>query len=181
MLTLYLTGLPNARSLFVHLQKEVERCRFLKLPLSVLVCDLEGFKQINDRFGHLEGNKLLSSIARGLRDCCRREDYVARLGGDEFVIVMPETKPEDMPAKLRQFTQLTVRAGRRISGEDLLSMSVGQAFYPGCGTTPEQLLTEADLGRCFKPSDVIKRCCSDRWNGRSWRLTRWQSAVCIPR
>ena len=140
----YLTGLPNARSLFVHLQKEIDRCGFLKLPLSVLVCDLDGFKQINDRFGHLEGNKLLSAIALGLKECCRREDYVARLGGDEFVIVMPATKPEDMPAKLCQFTQLAVQAGRRISGEDLLSMSVGQAFYPSSGTTPEQLLTEAD-------------------------------------
>ncbi len=140
----YLTGLPNARSLFIHLQEEIERCEFLKLPLSVLVCDLDGFKQINDQFGHLEGNRLLAVIARGLRECCRREDYVARLGGDEFVIVMPATKPEDMPAKLRQFTQLAVQAGRRISGVDLLSMSVGQASYPSSGTTPEQLLTEAD-------------------------------------
>jgi diguanylate cyclase (GGDEF)-like protein len=52
----------------------------------VLVCDLDGFKQINDRFGHLEGNRLLKAVAKSFKKHCREYDYVARMGGDEFVL-----------------------------------------------------------------------------------------------
>ena len=55
----YMTGLPNARSLFLHLDGELARCRRLNSPLVVLVCDMNGFKQVNDKYGHLEGNRLL--------------------------------------------------------------------------------------------------------------------------
>ena len=54
-----MTGLPNARSLFLHLDSELARCRRLNSPLVVLVCDMNGFKQINDKYGHLEGNRML--------------------------------------------------------------------------------------------------------------------------
>ena len=59
----FLTGLPNARSLFVHLAQEVARCRRMKTSLAVMVCDIDGFKQINDSFGHLEGDKLLREFS----------------------------------------------------------------------------------------------------------------------
>ena len=85
----YLTGLPNARSLFVHLAQEVARCRRMKSSLAVMVCDIDGFKQINDVFGHLEGDKLLREFSARLKDACRGYDYVARMGGDEFVIMAP--------------------------------------------------------------------------------------------
>src|SRR6202166_3708915 len=78
----FLTGLPNARSLFMHLAQEVSRCRRTKTPLAVLVCDIDGFKQINDSFGHLEGDKLLREFSARLKDACRGYDYVARMGGD---------------------------------------------------------------------------------------------------
>ena len=55
-----MTGLPNARSLFLHLDSELARCRRMNSPLVVLVCDLNGFKQVNDKYGHLEGNKVLA-------------------------------------------------------------------------------------------------------------------------
>ena len=84
-----LTSLPNARSLFLHLDAELARCQRTGMELAVLVCDLDGFKQVNDRFGHLEGNKVLKLVAKGLRECCREYDYVARMGGDEFVLVLP--------------------------------------------------------------------------------------------
>ncbi len=87
----YLTGLPNARSLFVHLAQEVARCRRMKTSLAVLVCDIDGFKQINDSFGHLEGDKLLREFTTRLKDVCRGYDYVARMGGDEFVITCSRT------------------------------------------------------------------------------------------
>src|SRR5207253_7029324 len=58
----YLTGLPNARALFLHLDSELARCRRSRTPLAVLVCDLDGFKQINDKSGHLEGNRVLRAF-----------------------------------------------------------------------------------------------------------------------
>ena len=96
-----LTSLPNARSLFLHLDAELSRARRNNEALAVLVCDLDGFKQVNDRFGHLEGNRVLKLVAAGLRECCREYDYVARMGGDEFVLVLPGLKPPDVAEKTK--------------------------------------------------------------------------------
>jgi diguanylate cyclase (GGDEF)-like protein len=140
----YLTGLPNARSLFAHLDRELARCRRTDTTLGVMVCDVDGFKQINDRFGHLEGNKVLQIFACGLRSSCREYDYVARLGGDEFVVVAPGLKPEAAAEKGERLNLVIREAGRQICGEDLLSLSVGTAFYAEDGHDAERLLAEAD-------------------------------------
>src|SRR5260370_23040708 len=81
----YLTDLPNARSLFLRLDSELARCKRTNEPLTVLVCDLDGFKQVNDTHGHIVGNKVLRAVGATLRERCREYDYVARMGGDEFV------------------------------------------------------------------------------------------------
>lgn len=140
----YLTGLPNARSLFLQLDGELARCKRAKSPLAVLVCDLDGFKQINDRFGHLEGNRVLSLFAIKLKEACREYDYVARMGGDEFVLILPGLKPEAIRDKAQHLRRLAADAGREVCGKDWLSLSVGHAFYPNEGTEAEQLLAEAD-------------------------------------
>jgi GGDEF domain-containing protein len=67
----YLTGLPNARSLFMHLDRELARCRRLKTTVTVMVCDLNGFKKINDHFGHLEGNRTLKLFGQILSELAR--------------------------------------------------------------------------------------------------------------
>ena len=139
-----LTRLPNARSLFLHLDSEVARCKREGSPLSILVCDLDGFKQVNDRFGHLEGNKVLRTVAQGLQENCREYDYVARMGGDEFVVVMPGHPPDAVRAKVRLLSQIATQAGRLHCGEDLLSMSVGAAAFPEDGVDADQLLAAAD-------------------------------------
>ncbi|MCX6620895.1 MAG: diguanylate cyclase [Acidobacteria bacterium] len=140
----YLTGLPNARSLFLHLDGELSRCRRLNTPLGVLVCDLDGFKQVNDRFGHLEGNKLLREVATGLKQSCREYDYIARMGGDEFVLVLPGLTPDALEAKVNRLRHIVVEAGKRVCNEEIISISVGQALYPEDGADAEQLLAEAD-------------------------------------
>ncbi|PYY00671.1 MAG: hypothetical protein DMG63_05380, partial [Acidobacteria bacterium] len=140
----YLTGLPNARSLFLHLDREMSRCRRHEEALTVLVCDLDGFKQVNDRFGHLEGNRLLRVFAQKLKESCREYDYVARMGGDEFVIVAPGLAPEASLEKSYYFNQLAIEAGRQVTGEEIVSLSVGSAYYPKDGRDAEQLRAEAD-------------------------------------
>ncbi len=140
----YLTGLPNARSLFVHLSRELSRCRRTGTSLALMVCDLDNFKQINDLYGHLEGDNLLKDFAGHLKESCRGYDYVARMGGDEFVIVAPGMSPEAASEKASRLNQLAVEAGRKIAGRDLVALSVGTAFCPQDSFDVERLLAEAD-------------------------------------
>jgi diguanylate cyclase (GGDEF)-like protein/putative nucleotidyltransferase with HDIG domain len=152
----YLTGLPNARSLFLRLESELSRCRRTLEPLTVLVCDLDGFKQINDRFGHIEGNKVLRFVADVLRQNCREYDYVARMGGDEFVILLPGSDPESIYDRISQFHQIAYGGIQTANGTGVLALSVGESFYPQDGTDAEQLLAEADR-RMYKSKDINKR------------------------
>src|SRR6266550_480221 len=140
----YLTGLPNARSLFLQLDRELARCKRDNSSLIVMVSDMDGFKQINDRFGHLEGNRVLRLFAQALKDTCREYDYVARMGGDEFVIVAPGLTAETAIKKAESLRELARQAGAEVCGEDILSLSVGQAVYPSDGKDAEALLAEAD-------------------------------------
>lgn len=140
----YLTGLPNARSLFLQLDRELARCKRDNLALTVMVSDMDGFKQINDRFGHLEGNRVLRLFAQALKDSCREYDYVARMGGDEFVVIAPGLTADAASKKAEQMRALARQAGSEVCGEDILSLSVGRALYPEDGKDAEQLLAEAD-------------------------------------
>jgi diguanylate cyclase (GGDEF)-like protein len=139
-----LTSLSNARSLFLHLDAELARARRNCERLAVLVCDLDGFKQVNDRFGHLEGNRILKVVAAGLKESCREYDYVARMGGDEFVLVLPGLEARDLQAKLEVLEAVAVHAGEVVCRERLLNISVGAAFCPEDGAEAEGLLAAAD-------------------------------------
>ena len=151
----YLTGLPNARSLFVHLAQEVARCRRMKTSLAVLVCDIDGFKQINDSFGHLEGDKLLREFTTRLKDVCRGYDYVARMGGDEFVITAPGLTPDAASDKADRLNRAAIESGRHVCGRELITLSVGMAFCPDDGTDVERLLAEADR-RMYRAKQAAK-------------------------
>jgi len=140
----YLTLLPNARSLFLRLDSELSRCRRTLEPLTVLVCDVDGFKQVNDRFGHLEGNKVLRYVADVLRGNCREYDYVARMGGDEFVILLPGSDREAVYRRIAEFQNIACGDLGTAHGAGVVSLSVGEAFYPDDGSDAEQLLAEAD-------------------------------------
>lgn len=140
----FLTGLPNAGSLFLHLQNEMARCARTNSTLAVLVCDLDGFKQVNDRFGHLTGNKLLQDVARCLKEHCREYDFVARMGGDEFVLVLPGATPEAVQLRRRRVTAEVEGAGIDLCGDKVVSLSLGAAFYPEVGRSAEEMLAYAD-------------------------------------
>ncbi len=161
----YLTGLPNARSLFVHLAQEVARCRRMKTSLAVLVCDIDGFKQINDSYGHLEGDKLLREFTSRLKDVCRGYDYVARMGGDEFVITAPGLTAEAAQEKAERLNQAAIESGRHVCGRDLITLSVGMSFCPQDGTDVERLLAEADR-RMYSMKQVHHAAQAEREQGQ---------------
>jgi len=140
----FLTGLPNARSLFLHLDREIARARREVRPVTILVCDLNAFKPINDSFGHLEGNKVLRDIAGCLKDSCREYDYVARMGGDEFVVVLPGLGAADVNQRVALLGSAVEETGNKRASAAGLSMSIGQATYPADGETAEEILGKAD-------------------------------------
>jgi len=102
--------------------------------------DMDGLKQINDRLGHLVGNRALCRVAECLRASCRATDTAARFGGDEFGIILPETSEAGA-------RQLAERIVGRLAADDehpRLSISIGVAVYPRDGATAEKLLSAAD-------------------------------------
>jgi diguanylate cyclase (GGDEF)-like protein/putative nucleotidyltransferase with HDIG domain len=140
----FLTGLPNARTICAHLEAEIARSERSKTPLAVLLCDLNGFKSVNDNFGHLVGNKLLQEIAKNLQGICREYDLIGRLGGDEFVLVLPGFDHNSIPQFLSRMIVAVQDASQAVCGDTSVSASVGAAYYPEAGATSEALLSEAD-------------------------------------
>lgn len=140
----FLTKLPNARRLFLQLEKELTTCRHTGGILSVVVCDLNSFKQVNDQRGHMVGDTLLSSVADEFRRNCRSYDTVARIGGDEFVFLIPGMDEKAAPERLASFAAAVATACWRVGLEGTVSASLGAAFYPDDGDTAEQLLAVAD-------------------------------------
>src|SRR6202048_5178950 len=135
----YLTGMANARALSVHLEKELARCMREHSSVAIMVCDLDGFKEINDHYGHLAGDKVLKSFAASVRIVCREYDYAARMGGDEFIIVAPGMTEAALIERSNLLNALAKQAGVDGCGAEFLSLSAGAAFYPEDGITAEQL------------------------------------------
>ena len=160
----FLTGLPNARSLHLQLESELSRCRRLNTTLTVLVTDLDGFKEVNDRFGHLDGNRVLQAVAKALRQSCREYDYVARMGGDEFVFILPGLEDQDVPLKIAQLNRAVAEAGRSVVPESRIGLSVGEARFPEHGRSAEELLLDADQ-RMYKVKMARKMQARNRSRG----------------
>lgn len=140
----YLTGLPNARAIFQRVDAELARSSRTGEPLAVMVCDLDGFKKINDMMGHLTGNKILRAFAASLRELFRQYDLVGRLGGDEFVVALPGMNLDDAQQRVHQIDEMVKQVGMQITGTEHLAISIGIAIFPQDGETVEALLSEAD-------------------------------------
>jgi diguanylate cyclase (GGDEF)-like protein len=139
-----LTALPNARALFLYLDAEIASCARGDSTLGIIACDVDGFRQVNNRYGHIAGDQLLREIASQLRGSCRGSDYVARSGGDEFVAVMADLNRPAAEQRMRDFDRMVREAGRKLCGEEIVGLSCGYVLFPDDGATAEQLLAEAD-------------------------------------
>ncbi len=141
-----LTGLYNHRHFHERLTLEVERSQRSGLPLSLLMLDVDHFKQFNDTFGHPAGDEVLRQLARVLADTRRANDVVARYGGEEFAVILVDT-PKFTAAKVAErvrerinthdFSEAAPRAGK-------VSASIGVATFPDDGADAETLVRSAD-------------------------------------
>lgn len=139
-----LTELPNAAAMFARLESEIAEASKKGAPLSVLVLDLDGFKQVNDQLGHLTGNRVLQTIGDVLKEQCREKDSLGRMGGDEFVALLPGVEGSALVARISALHQAVNEAGASASGLECLGVSIGAATYPADGDYPDLLLAVAD-------------------------------------
>jgi diguanylate cyclase (GGDEF)-like protein len=141
-----LTQLFNSRYLTLYLDREIKRCKRHGIPLSLIFLDLDGFKEVNDRHGHLAGSSTLTEVGRILNDAVRESDILARYGGDEFVVVLPET-PASGAQVIAERIRLAIEGHPFLERLDLavnISASFGIASYPDHALTPGDLIRKAD-------------------------------------
>jgi diguanylate cyclase (GGDEF)-like protein len=141
-----LTQLYNSRYLNAALRREVERSRRYRTPLSLIFLDLDGFKSINDRHGHLCGSRALVEVGAVIRATVREIDIVARFGGDEFTVILPQTGCDGARVIARRIRE-RIAATRYLATHGLevrVTASLGIASYPEHGVTGEDLVARAD-------------------------------------
>lgn len=141
-----LTGLLNRRMIFERVRHEIERVRRYRVELSLIFCDLDNFKEINDTYGHKAGDEVLKTVADILRQSVRTSDVVGRYGGDEFLLILPQTLLK-MAQELAERIRITVQEtkfempGNKSAG---ITMSIGVAFYDGTETDVDALISRID-------------------------------------
>ncbi|HEY5388546.1 MAG TPA: diguanylate cyclase, partial [Thermoleophilia bacterium] len=149
-----LTGLYNHRYLHERLAEELDRALREGFSTSLLFCDLDAFRDYNDRHGHAAGDEALSSTARILEKCTRRADLIARYGGEQFMVLLPEAD-EAMAVEIAGRIRSAVAERHR--EHDGLTISIGVATFPAAGGTKESLLAAAD-----RAMSMAKRLGRDR-------------------
>ena len=152
-----LTGLPNTRYMFLHLSRELARAARLGTEVSLIVLDLDGFKEVNDTFGHHVGDRALREVATALKTAIRPYDICVRYAGDEFIVVLSGCGGEEAETKRLELQQavgnleLEVRPDLRIP----MMISAGAAVFPYDGDRYEALLATAD-GRMYRDKNHRK-------------------------
>lgn len=138
-----LTGIYNRRHFETSLDQEIERARRYGSPLSLLMIDVDNFKQLNDRYGHLVGDRLLYQLTRECESCLRASDVFCRYGGDEFVIIAPETPGPAAIALARRMRQNIAAMG--LAGSlGSLAISVGIAVWEERFKKKDDIIAAAD-------------------------------------
>jgi diguanylate cyclase (GGDEF)-like protein len=140
-----LTGLGQRGVFEMRVRAALARRARHHQPLAVLFCDVDAFKEINDRYGHNTGDQLLATIARRVSEAVRDTDMVARLGGDEFAVVMEEANAEEA-TRIAERIRRAVSESLTLNGREMVpSVSVGAAVLTEGESTLDELLHEADM------------------------------------
>ena len=139
-----LTGLPNRTLLADRIQQAMQAVKEQGGCFALMFIDLDGFKPVNDAFGHHMGDQLLREVGLRLREDLRSQDTLARIGGDEFVLLVQLTQPDDALGLAERQVVLINRAFQVAEHELKISASVGIAMFPGNGSSPQELLMNAD-------------------------------------
>lgn len=140
-----LTGCLNRRGMAQCLERLLANARDRGEPLAVIFIDLDGFKSINDCYGHEAGDQVLVTVASRLQRCLRKNDRIVRLGGDEFVILTSQAPGREDAAQIAERLLGTLTPGVKLQGRSLLvGMSMGISFYPHDGEDGPRLISRAD-------------------------------------
>ncbi|MEX2315305.1 MAG: sensor domain-containing diguanylate cyclase, partial [Thermomicrobiales bacterium] len=140
-----LTGVLNHRAILETLDAEIARTRRGGPPLSILMIDLDGFKQVNDTRGHQSGDQVLRETAAFLRSSVREIDQVGRYGGDEFLLILPQTDATGARQAASRLLDLADDSSVTIDGVDFpIQLSAGIATTADDGATRQELLAAAD-------------------------------------
>jgi diguanylate cyclase (GGDEF)-like protein/putative nucleotidyltransferase with HDIG domain len=136
-----LTGLPTKTALLGYMQDGFAAQR---KPVTVLLCDIDEFRRVNDLFGRPKGDELLKLVSDILRTNSRNVDYVARVGADEFALLLTAARPEELAGKIEALNGLVTNACRSLCGEESSGLTIGVACFPENGADAESLLAFAE-------------------------------------
>jgi diguanylate cyclase (GGDEF)-like protein/PAS domain S-box-containing protein len=141
-----LTGLFNRRYMEESLHREILRAERKKIPIGIVMADIDFFKQFNDRYGHLAGDDLLARVGEFLNSSIRGADVACRYGGEEFILFLPESSIENTYKRMDKIREDLQRLEVRSHGELLASITIsfGIASYPDHGTDAGTLINKAD-------------------------------------
>ena len=156
-----LTGVYNRRYLSKALASEIGRSARLGRPLSLILLDIDHFKQINDRFGHIAGDQVLKQLARAFKAVIRPYDVLARFGGEEFMVLMSDTDEENALASAERLRE-TAAAQKILPGDNSLTCSFGIAIFHGgeeAAMTPKQFIRCADIALYQAKREGRNRVC----------------------
>lgn len=142
-----LTGLYNRRGFVQRFEEEIDRSKRHGRRLGILMIDLDNFKAINDKYGHIRGDKFLVETAEVLRHEVRASDIVARIGGDEFACILVEVSPADVQMAVDRIKATFVEISKTIlkSVESPVGISIGMAVFPEDGSNISELISVADM------------------------------------
>ncbi len=152
-----LTGLFNARYAMLHVSRELARARRAPAPIALFLLDLDGFKDINDRWGHHVGDRALRAVGTALQKVIRRYDVCVRYAGDEFVVVLFGCDTQEAERKRVELQRAVDEAPFETApgGTVRLAISAGLAVHPTDGGTFDELLAAAD-SRMYKDKGIRK-------------------------
>lgn len=156
-----LTGIPNRRWFLKRVEIEKSRARRYDHPLTLAYIDVDHFKEVNDRFGHIAGDRLLGIVAQLMRDTVRREDAVARLGGDEFAVLLLETNSASAAAALEQLRSALNAAMEQHKWP--VTVSIGVVTFQPPPDSVQQMINAADRAMYAAKQNGGDRLRVERW------------------